>query len=227
MSKNGIFGTCSFGCTDVYRFDSDFVHWFRCDVAEDCFTSSSKVADYSSVCQYGVLCSCYCASYFDAVDKCKQIFNGVICQSVDELIGSGDAGIYSINEKAFVARVLEEVDNDSVIVNCPDDGSAFAYADDDANVLYRRNYADAKGESLDSKIIRHNLKNIATNESVQSIVERWNIRYVFQLTYSDGKGAFHTYKLDDWDGIQLINDSTEGFRLVEQEGDMRLYEIIE
>ena len=78
---------------------------------------------------------CYCASYFDAVDKCKQIFNGVICQSVDELIGSGDAGIYSINEKAFVARVLEEVDNDSVIVNCPDDGSAFAYADDDANVL--------------------------------------------------------------------------------------------
>lgn len=28
------------------------------------------------------------------------------------------------NEKAFVARVLEEVDNDSVIVNCPDDGSA-------------------------------------------------------------------------------------------------------
>lgn len=91
-------------------------------------------------------------------------FNGVICQSVDELIGSGDAGIYSINEKAFVARVLEEVDNDSVIVNCPDDGSAFAYADDDANVLYSRNYADAKGESLDSKIIRHNLKNIATNE---------------------------------------------------------------
>lgn len=154
-------------------------------------------------------------------------FNGVICQSVDELIGSGDAGIYSINEKAFVARALEEVDNDSVIVNCPDDGSAFAYADDDANVLYRRNYADAKGESLDSKIIRHNLKNIATNESVQSIVERWNIRYVLQLTNSDGKGAFHTYKLDDWDGIQLINDSTEGFRLVEQEGDMRLYEIIE
>lgn len=35
------------------------------------------------------------------------------------------------------------------------------------------------------------------------------------------------YKLDDWDGIQLINDSMEGFRLVEQEGDMRLYEIIE
>ncbi len=154
-------------------------------------------------------------------------FNGVICKSVDEFICSGDAGIYSINEKAFVARVLEEVDNDSVIVNCPDDGSAFAYADDDANVLYRRNYADAKGESLDSKIIRHNLKNIATNESVQSIVERWNIRYVLQLTNSDGKGAFHTYKLDDWDGIQLINDSTEGFRLVEQEGDMRLYEIIE
>ena len=41
------------------------------------------------------------------------------------------------------------------------------------------------------------------------------------------KALFHTYKLDDWDGIQLINDSTEGFRLVEQEGDMRLYEIIE
>lgn len=152
-------------------------------------------------------------------------FNGVICHSVDELIGSDNVGIYSTSEKAFVARVLGEVDNNSVMVNCPDDGSAFAYADDDANVLYRRNYADAKGESLESKIIRHNLNNIATNESVQAIVERWNIRYVLQLTSPDGKGSFHTYKLDDWDGIQLINESTEGFNLVDQEGDMRLYEI--
>lgn len=152
-------------------------------------------------------------------------FNGVICHSVDELIGTDDAGIFSTSEKAFVARVLGEVDNNSVIVNCPDDGSAFAYADDDANVLYRRNYADTKGESLESKIIRHNLKNIAANESVQAIVERWNIRYVLQLTSPDGEGSFHTYKLDDWDGIQLINESTEGFNLVDQEGDMRLYEI--
>ena len=124
-------------------------------------------------------------------------------------------------------RVLEEVDDSSVIVNCPDDGSAFMYADDDANILYRRNYADEDNELAESKIIRHDLNNLATDQSVQLVVNKWNIRYVLLLSSPEGEGAFHTYKLDDWAGLQLIDEATEGFRLIDREGDMRLYEIVD
>lgn len=154
-------------------------------------------------------------------------FNSALCADIDRQIGSNDAGIYSAKEKAFVNRVLEEVDDSSVIVNCPDDGSAFMYADDDANILYRRNYADEDNELAESKIIRHDLNNLATDQSVQLVVNKWNIRYVLLLSSPEGEGAFHTYKLDDWAGLQLIDEATEGFRLIDREGDMRLYEIVD
>lgn len=153
-------------------------------------------------------------------------FNSALCSDIDRQIGSADAGIYSFKEKAFVNRVLDEIDDNSVIVNCPDDGSAFMYADDDANILYRRNYADTDEESVESKIIRHDLKSIATDQSVQSVVSKWNIRYVLLLSSPEGSGVFHSYKLDDWDGLQLIDEATEGFKLIDQEGDMRLYEVV-
>ena len=61
---------------------------------------------------------------------------------------------------------------------------------------------------------------------MQSVVSKWNIRYVLLLSSPEGNGVFHSYKLDDWDGLQLIDEATEGFKLIDREGDMRLYEVV-
>ena len=122
----------------------------------------------------------------------------------------------------------------ALVVNVPDDGSAFAYAVDDLKVMYRYlggyGGADEKG---DSKFIRDGLANITRSYGVRarrcappapsmcccstraaSRIRRAERRYLF--TYSDGQ---------NWQGILSITDETPGFEVVLSQDDMRLYRI--
>ncbi len=140
------------------------------------------------------------------------------------------AEVYDNAEKAFVQQVKQTVPADALIINVPDDGSAFAFAADDLRTYFRytREY-DVSSETPESCIIRNSLRTIADNGYVQEAVESIGAEYVLQLdqgepdvesphlfTYENGK---------KWRGIDGIRDDTPGFEVVLAEGDMRLYKI--
>ena len=140
------------------------------------------------------------------------------------------AEVYDSAEKAFVQQVKQTVPADALIINVPDDGSAFAFAADGLRTYFRytREY-DVSSETSESRIIRNSLRTIADNEYVQEAVGSIGAEYVLQLdqgepdvesphlfTYENGK---------KWRGIDGIRDDTPGFEVVLAEGDMRLYKI--
>lgn len=140
------------------------------------------------------------------------------------------AEVYDNAEKAFVQQVKQTVPADALIINVPDDGSAFAFAADDLRTYFRytREY-DVSSETPESCIIRNSLRTIADNGYVQEAVGSIGAEYVLQLdqgepdvesphlfTYENGK---------KWRGIDGIRDDTPGFEVVLAEGDMRLYKI--
>ena len=141
--------------------------------------------------------------------------------------------VYDPDECAFVQKVKEVLPEGALVVNVPDDGSAFAYAVDDLKVMYcylgGYGGADEKG---DSKFIRDGLANIARSYGVRQAVRATGAEYVLLLdqggqsyssrerrylfTYSDGQ---------NWQGILSITDETPGFEVVLSQDDMRLYRI--
>ena len=144
--------------------------------------------------------------------------------------GASVASVYDDAEQAFVQEVKQVVPSDALIVNVPDDGSAFAFAADGLRTYYRvtRDY-DVPEETFSSKTIRIDLCDIAHSVQVQNAVSSIGARYVLQhdqgqptvesphlFTYGDG---------EKWRGIDDIRDDTPGFTVILAEGDMRLYEI--
>lgn len=129
-------------------------------------------------------------------------------------------------EEAFIQKCKELIGDDAcVVANMPYDGSVFAYAEDNLNVLFRH-YAPANGE--EESVIRQHLDELATNESVQAAVKALDVRYVMLLDSPEGEESTvnHVFFNEDaWSGVSSITDQTPGFKLVLSEGDMKLYEI--
>lgn len=140
--------------------------------------------------------------------------------------------IYDEEEKAFVGEVRKAVPSDSLILNVPDDGSAFAYAVDDLRVYYRylRTYGE-DDETEESRLIRTELDDIASNDEVREAVRAVGGEYVLLLDQgpedpSLPRRYLFTYEGGrNWSGILGIADGTPGFEVVLAEGDMRLYRI--
>lgn len=142
--------------------------------------------------------------------------------------------VYDPGERAFVRKVKEMLPEGALVINVPDDGSAFAYAADDLKIMYcylgGYGGADEKG---DSKFIRDGLANITRSYGVRQAVRATGAEYVLLLdqggqsysprerrylfTYSDGQ---------NWQGILSITDETPGFEVVLSQDDMRLYRIM-
>lgn len=136
---------------------------------------------------------------------------------------------YDAEERAFAADVESLVGEDAVIINQPNDGSAFAYAVDGLNVVYRylRDY-DTPGETADSRIVRESLDEIAADDEVAAAVDRMGAEYLVQFDAGDvgcTQPYLFTYEPQQWTGINAVNESTPGFELVLARGDMRLYRI--
>ncbi len=137
--------------------------------------------------------------------------------------------IYSDKEIAFVEEAMEIADGE-LIINCPNDGSAFAYGVNGANIYYR--YTAGVGgdtESPRSVLIRNDLDEIATNEDVQEAVEEIDAKYFLQLDQGHkdklSQPHFWSYFPERWEGVDDVNEKTPGFELLLSEDDMKFYRI--
>ena len=139
--------------------------------------------------------------------------------------------VYDAEERAFVQEVKRIVPDGSLVLNMPDDGSAFAYGVDELRVYYRylRTYGEPN-ETPESKAIRMGLNKLAPSDEVRAAVEHVGAEYLllldrkgapgerrFLFTYEDGK---------NWAGVESVQDDTPGFEVVLSRDDMRLYRIV-
>lgn len=144
--------------------------------------------------------------------------------------GASVASVYDDAEQAFVQQVKHMVPSEALIINVPDDGSAFAFAADDLRTYFRhtRDY-DVPRETMESRTIRDNLCEIAAREDVRKAVSAIDGQYVLQLDqgepYVVSPHLFTYGEGEQWRGIDSIRDDTPGFEVVLAEGDMRLYKI--
>lgn len=132
-------------------------------------------------------------------------------------------------EAAFIEQVKKIVPPGALIVNVPNDGSAWAYGAQDLNTLFRRAKAwGGTSTAEESEIIRTKLCDINDDEEVRKVVDDLGAKYVMLLDDPSGVDrtlSYLRYSPDDWRGIESITPDTPGFKLLLSEGDMRLYEI--
>lgn len=139
---------------------------------------------------------------------------------------------YDAHETAFVEKVKQTLPEGALVLNEPDDGSAFAYSVNGLNVYYRylRTYGE-EDETLDSRIIRTNLDQIATSEQVREAVRDIGAEYLLLLDVGvppEQRPHLFTYENGRlWGGLEAIDDDTPGFEVVLRENDMRLYRIVD
>ena len=138
--------------------------------------------------------------------------------------------VYDEDERRFVESAMSVVPEGVRSANDPNDGSAFAYGVQGADVLYRVFFGyEEGGEREASVLIREKLYEVAHDANVRAAVEDLGIGYVLQLDYGDSNHSgryLSEYDRSMWLGIDSISEATEGFELVMSEGDMRLYKIV-
>lgn len=138
----------------------------------------------------------------------------------------------STEEMVFVEQVEDVVSPGEAVYNMPFDGSVFAYAVCDLDVVYD---SFDPADDADLLALQGGLDDIASNPAVKDAAERAGIRYVLLLDqgYGEdlvGEGAtVYTlgYVKKDWSGVTGVTDETKGLETVLAEGDMRLYRIAE
>ena len=149
---------------------------------------------------------------------------------LQEIYGSGNDHVYSLEEIRFVDRVVDLIGNEALVLNYPNDGSMFAYGINHLNTFYRDRNFD--GQTPQSDTIRLHLDEYASNQQVHDSVNDTNAAYVLLLdkdvSYEAGVWLpqFPEEDVKEWAGIARVGDDTP-FELVLAEGDMRLYRIID
>ncbi len=139
--------------------------------------------------------------------------------------------ILNPEEKDFVEKVCEIVPDGSVVINEPNDGSAFAYGLYGLDVYYRSmNQYGGDNETAESELIRTELDKYFSDADVRKAVDTIGADYVLQLDQNDSDRVNRyidfAYFPEQWEGIDEIDDHTAGFEVVLSEGDMRLYRIV-
>ena len=140
-----------------------------------------------------------------------------------------DEGSVSAKEIAFV-KEAKEITGDDLVVNSPFDGTAFLYGVTGVQFYYRSllSSPDADpNEPYESRVMRHSLCAYSSDDEVRDAVKRTNAKYVLLLDSSMDELRKHafTYRPEDWEGIDAIGDSVEGFEVVLEEGNMKLCKI--
>ena len=82
-------------------------------------------------------------------------------------------------------------------------------------------------EPCESRVMRHSLCAYSSDDEVRDAVKRTNAKYVLLLDSSMDELRKHafTYRPEDWEGIDAIGGSVEGFEVVLEEGNMKLCKI--
>ena len=164
---------------------------------------------------------------------------------MQQVYASQEHGLYTAEKREFVRRVESAVPVDALILNEPNDGSAFAWAIDGLNVYYRyaRGFQDSnepdENESPESRLVRGELNHVADDPMVRDAVHKLGAVYVIQFDSKpnpvhdkDGNENFpeRLWSYEDgrfWRGIDGVDDDTPGFEVVLAQGNMRLYRITE
>lgn len=124
-------------------------------------------------------------------------------------------------------RLKDVIDDRFVVFNNPLDGSSFLYGLNDINLFYR--LSSAQDGSDKSTLLRSHIDEYATNAQVKSEVIKYKIRYVLQLDSglmpSESSSFYCVYSPEYWSGVQSIDNSTQGFKLIYSHEDIRLYEL--
>ena len=138
-----------------------------------------------------------------------------------------DYGVYDLREQAFVEKAKQIV-GDSNVLNFPYDGSLFAYAVNDLNVVNRHWHSYSRVDDADMWTITTGIDGVSYDSSVQEALSKDNIRYLILLDYGrSGPAGMYLagYEEEDWQGMLGVTDQTPGLILLLSEGDMRLYSI--
>lgn len=149
--------------------------------------------------------------------------------------------LLNTQKMVFLDRVKETTKND-IVANDPFDGSMMAFQYNGTCVVNRHIYNGVftgNTKFIDRPILENwsyvseGLSNFKNDNAVQEVLRNNGVKYVLKLA-SD----FHEYPNIPWtqiydentynklfNGIITLNDSTPGFEVVLEEGDMRLYKI--
>lgn len=147
-----------------------------------------------------------------------------------ESLYSWESG-YTAEERDFLQQAADIISDDqSLVVNLPNDGSAWSYGTDGLRTLFRRTGDNGSNPfpPETNKLIRTQLSSIATNKEVQQAVSDVDAGYVIVLDDPSGSNpTLETLRYDPekWSGVNSITPETPGFKLLLSEDDMRLYEI--
>ena len=128
-------------------------------------------------------------------------------------------------EEIRFLREVHEVVGDDPILNYPYDGSAYAYAVEDLNVVNRGWYENGNYEVA---LLGREADELSSNSEVQAAFHSLGVKYVLLLDYDRENGGLYMaggYSQSSWTGLEKLNDETPGFKIVLKQGDMRLYEI--
>ncbi|MBP3867141.1 MAG: ATP-binding protein, partial [Eggerthellaceae bacterium] len=127
---------------------------------------------------------------------------------------------------------LSIIPEGSLVINEPNDGSAYAYGVDGLRTYYRywRGYnSPNETEKPESALIRARICNIATDDEVRAAVELVGAEYVLQLEQGERSWQTSMWVYEDgrfWRGIDAVDNETEGFECILSRDDMRLYKIV-
>lgn len=138
--------------------------------------------------------------------------------------------IYHPDEMAFVDEVVATIPHGALVINCPMDGSAWAYGFNGLNVYYRHIWYGTL--SPEAALIRERLCDYGRERTVREAVDRTGATYVLLLDkgmpFEDGDWLWQVDEglMSLWRGVCDVDDDTPGFTTVLSRGDkMRLYRI--
>lgn len=179
------------------------------------------------LCAFVALAVIYYPSYQmpHAPHKTKTAFGYTASQA--KKFNSFKNNVMDEEEVAFLDEVKDVV-GDDLVINCPVDGSAFAYVTNDINVYYRRYNITYMTD--DAKTLITRLNNLSTDAEVQGIIDELDAKYVLLLDEGfapESSVYWDKYNDKQWSGFARITDQAEGLDLVLSEGDMRLYRIVD
>lgn len=154
---------------------------------------------------------------------------GATCDFISRSYSASRDNVLDPEERDFLEKAAEVIPDGSVVVNEPNDGSAFGYSLYGINMYYRSmNGYGGSNETEESVIIRTDLKDASSDPEVRGALESIGAEYVLQLDQGDREASgiyLFSYDPSLWTGIDGITDATSGFEVVLSFGDMRLYKI--
>lgn len=135
-----------------------------------------------------------------------------------------------MTEKVFLRKCTTMVEEGSLVVNDPMDGSFLGYGMNGLRMYYRNfTHLGTESETEESRTIRTRLADYTTDAEVQAAVEAVDAKYVVQLRHTGDDASFINlrgdYRPDLTSGINAITDETSGFTCVYRVGPMALYRI--